>query len=158
VIRIPLPDADVHRLEHVFRPATERKTWDHLPIIRLAHRGRPHQDIASDLGISTRTVPRWLNADLDRSLDGLRARKATGQSPALPADKAGVIHRWAIEGPANQGLDRPTGPTPNWPTTGSRRTAARPCRDSVASLPSAPTDRLLRGDPVEKAEAGEPVL
>ena len=50
----------------------------------MAHRGRPHQDIAADLGITPRTVQRWLNAYLDGGLDGLRPRKAKGHAPADP--------------------------------------------------------------------------
>jgi transposase len=106
VIRIPLSDAEVLRLEQAFLQATDRKLRDRLPIIRLAHRGRPHQDIAADLGITPRTVPRWLKAYLDRGLDGLRPRKAKGRPPAIPADKADEIRRWVIEGPVEQGRDR----------------------------------------------------
>ena len=41
---------------------TDRKHLDRLQIVRLAHRGRRHPDIAADLGITPRTVQRWLNA------------------------------------------------------------------------------------------------
>src|SRR3954466_9248630 len=99
VIRIELTHHDARRLAQAFLQATDRKLHDRLQIIRLAHRGRPHQDIAADLGISTRAVQRWLNAYLERGLDGLRPRKAKGQSAAIPAEMAGEIRRWVIEGP-----------------------------------------------------------
>jgi DNA-binding NarL/FixJ family response regulator len=56
VIRINLTDVEARRLEQAFLQATDRKLRDRLQIIRLAHRGRPHRDIAADLGITTRTV------------------------------------------------------------------------------------------------------
>jgi uncharacterized protein YerC len=62
VIRINLSDSEAHRLEQACLQTTDRKLRDRLQIVRLAHRGRPHQDIASDLGLTTRTVQRWLNA------------------------------------------------------------------------------------------------
>jgi hypothetical protein len=66
VIRIQLSDDEAQRLEQIFRQATDRKFLDRLQIVRLAHRGRKHKDMAFDLGmgISHRTVPRWLNAYL----------------------------------------------------------------------------------------------
>jgi transposase len=162
VIRIQLPDAEAQRLEQAFRQATDRKLRDRLQIIRLAHRGRPHQDIAADLGITPRTVQRWLNAYLDRGLDGLRPRKAKGRPAAIPAAKADEIRRWVIEGPAEQGLDRA-----NWThaeladhllkthgLAASRSAMQRFCR-KAGIRPYRPTYRYLRGDPVKQAEAKE---
>jgi transposase len=162
VIRIQLPDAEALRLEQAFRQTTDRKLRDRLQIIRLAHRGRPHQDIAADLGITPRTVQRWLNAYLERGLKGLRPHKAKGREPAIPAQLAGVIRRWVIEGPAEQGLDRAS-----WThaeladhlkkthgITASRSAMQRYCRQH-GIRPYRPTYRHLRGDPVEQAEAAE---
>src|SRR4051812_591110 len=72
----------------------------------MAHRSRPHQDIAADLGITPRTVQRWLNAYLAHGLAGLRPRKAKGAEAKVPPEMAEVVLRWVIEGPAKQGLDR----------------------------------------------------
>ena len=52
MIRIQLPEDEARALEEAFRQASDRKLRDRLQIIRLAHRGRPHQDIAADLGIT----------------------------------------------------------------------------------------------------------
>jgi transposase len=112
VIRISLSDREADRLEQAFLQTTGRKLRDRLQIVRLAHRGRPRQDIAADLGLTPRTVQRWLNAYLDGGIDALRPRKAKGHAPAIPAHMAGEIRRWAIEGSTG-----PTGPMPNWPTT-----------------------------------------
>jgi hypothetical protein len=46
VIRIHLPEAEAARLEQAFRQATDRKPGDRLQIILMAHRGRPHREIA----------------------------------------------------------------------------------------------------------------
>ena len=162
MIRIQLTDAVAQGLEQAFRRATDRKYLDRLQIVRLAHRGRKHKDIAADLGITPRTVQRWLNAYLDGGLDGLRPRKAKGNAPAIPSHKAEEIRRWVIGGPAGQGLDRA-----NWThaeladhlrkthgISASRSAMQRFCR-KLGIRPYRPTYRFLRGDPVKQAEARE---
>ena len=178
MIRIQLTDAEADRLEQAFLQATDRKLRDRLQIVRLAHRGRPHQDIAADLGITPRTVQRWLNAYLDGGLEALVPRKARGHDPAIPAHLADEIRRWVIEGPAAQGLDRA-----NWThaeladhlfKTHGIRPAARPCSGSAAGMTSGSIARRTatcgatrssrprpgRNSPSlrAKAEAGELVL
>src|SRR5512147_2952712 len=121
-----------------------------------------HQDIAADLGITPRTVQRWLNTYLERGLDGLEPHKAKGRGPAIPTRMADEIRRWVIEGPAQQGLDRA-----NWThaeladhlkkthgIVASRAAMQRFCRQH-GIRPYRPTYRHLRGDPVEQAEAAE---
>jgi transposase len=161
VIRIKLSDSQADCLEQAFRQAIDRKLHDRLQIIRLAHRGRPHREIAADLGITPRTVQRWLNAYLDRGLDGLKPRKAKGRAPVIPAHKADEIRRWVIQGPVEQGLDRA-----NWThaelaghlfkthgISASRSAMQRFCR-KLGIRPYRPTYRYLRGDPVKQAKAG----
>src|SRR3954462_12198340 len=160
MIRIKLTDPDARRLEQAFLQADDRKLHDRLRIVRLAHRGRPHRDIAADLGITPRTVQNWLNAYNRGGVAALVPRKAKGQPPAIPAHLAREIRRWVIDGPAAQGLDRA-----NWThaeladhlrkthgLTASRSAMQRFCRrDDIR--PYRPTYRLLRGDPVKQAEA-----
>jgi transposase len=160
VIRIELTEADARRLEQAFLQATDRKLHDRLQIVRLAHRGRPHRDIAADLGVTPRTVQNWLNAYNRGGIAALVPRKAKGQPPAIPARLAREIRRWVIDGPAAQGLDRA-----NWThaeladhlrkthgIAASRSAMQRFCRKLGIRL-YRPTYRLLRGDPVEQAEA-----
>ena len=162
MIRIRLPEADAQDLEQAFRQATDRKLRDRLLIVRMAHRGRPHQDIAADLGITPRTVQRWLNRYLELGLAGLRPRKAKGAQAKVPPELAEEVRRWVIEGPAEQGLDRA-----NWThaelaehlyrTHGiraSRSAVQRFCR-KLGIRVYRPTYRFLRGDPVKQAEAWE---
>src|SRR3954467_3812060 len=98
VIRINLPYADARRLEQAFLQATDRKLRDRLQIVRLAHRGRAHQDIAADLGITPRTVQTWLNAYLQGGTAALKPRKAKGQPSAIPTHLARDIRLWVIDG------------------------------------------------------------
>jgi transposase len=162
VIRIQLTDTEARRLEQAFLQANDCKFRDRLQIVRLAHRGRPHKDIAADLGLTPRTVQRWLNAYLDGGLEALVPRKARGHDPAIPAHMAGEIRRWVIDGPAAQGLDRA-----NWThaeladhlkkthgITASRSAMQRFCRRH-GIRPYRPSYRHLRGDPVKQAEAAE---
>jgi transposase len=162
LIRIQLPEAEAQRLEQAFRQATDPKLRDRLQIIRSAHRGRPHQDIAADLAITPRTVPRWLNRYLEAGLAGLRPRKARGAEPRIPPEMAEEIRRWVIEGPAKQGLDRA-----NWThaelaehlyrTHGIRasRSAMQRFCQRLDIRVYRPTYRFLRGDPVKQAKARE---
>src|SRR4051795_2892966 len=162
VIRIELTDHDARRLEQAFLQANDRKLHDRLQIGRLAYRGRAHRDIAADLGITPRTVQNWLNAYLEGGIAALVPRKAKGHPPAIPAHLAGIIRRWVIDGPAEQGLDRA-----NWThaeladhlrkthgITASRSAMQRFCRKAGIRL-YRPTYRFLRGDPVKQAQARE---
>lgn len=106
MIHICLPQEESERLDQLFRHEADPQFRDRLQIVRLAARHRPHQDIASDLAITPRTVQRWLNAYLERGLDGLRPRKAPGRPGKIPAALADEVQGWVIAGPAAQGLDR----------------------------------------------------
>jgi transposase len=131
-----------------------------VQIVLMAHRGRPHGDIATDLACSRSSIRRWLNAYLDRGLDGLRPRKARGAKPKLTADLAPVIRQWVIDGPAKQGLDRA-----NWTyaeladhplkTRGVRvrKSALQAFGATHGIRPDRPTYRFLRGDAAKQATA-----
>jgi len=106
MIRVHLSEPEQHRLEQAFRAATDRKLRDRLQIVLMAHRGRRPAAIAADLGVSTRTVPRWLNAYLERGLDALTPRRAKGAQPKIPDQLADTVRRWVLGGPAACGLDR----------------------------------------------------
>jgi transposase len=165
MIRVQLPQAEVERLEQVFRCTDDRKLRDRVQIVLLAHRGRKHQDIASDLCINRRSVQRWLNAYLDWGLGGLTPRKAQGAKAGIPAELAGAIRRWVMDGPSACGLDRA-----NWTheeladnlfkTHGiktSRSAMHRFCK-KIDIRPYRPTYRFLRGDPAKQAKAKEDLV
>jgi transposase len=160
MIRISLPADELRPLQHRFRSTADRTLRDRIQIILMAQRGRPHQQIAADLGITPRTVQRWLNAYLERGTDGLRPRRAPGAIPKLTADLAPLLQRWVIDGPAKQGLDRA-----NWTyaeladhlfkTRGIRvqKSAMQVFCSRHDIHPYRPTYHFLRGDPAKQAAA-----
>src|SRR5271166_102304 len=162
MIRIQLPQADVERLEGLFRATDDRKLRDRLQIVLLAQKGRLHKDIAADLCVHRRSVQRWLNAYLERGLDGLRPRKAPGQPGHIPSELADEIKRWVIDGPAKQGLDRA-----NWTyeeladhlrkakSIKTSRSAMHRFCSKIDVRPYRPTYRYLRGDPAKQQKAKE---
>ncbi|MDY3554888.1 helix-turn-helix domain-containing protein [Gemmata sp. JC717] len=160
-VQLPAPVRDLLLTE--FRATADRKYRDRLRIVLMADRGRRPAAVAADLGIRTRTAPRWLNAYLDRGLDGLRPREATGAAPKVPAELAAEVTRWVIEGPAACGLGRA-----NWTyaeladhlfkthgIAAGRSAVLRFCRKLGVRV-YRPTYRFLRADPArqEKARAG----
>jgi transposase len=162
LIRVHLPPAEADRLEALFRSTDDRKLRDRLQIVLMAHRGRARQGIATDLGVSRRTVTRWVNAYLDGGTDGLRPKKAKGNPGKIPASLADEVRRWVIDGPAGQGLERA-----NWTheeladhllkTQGvqtSRSAVQRFCSKIDIRL-YRPTYRHERGNPEKQAEARE---
>jgi transposase len=164
LIRIRLPEEEAQRIERAYREETDPRYRDRIQIVRLAGRDRPHNQIAADLAVTTRTVQRWLNAYLERGLDGIRPRKAPGAPGKIPADLADLVRRWVIEGPAEQGLDRA-----NWTheeladhllkTKGirtSRPAVGRFCRKLGIRL-YRPGYHYERGDPDKQAQAREDV-
>src|SRR5262249_35604538 len=135
---------------------------DRAQIVLRAQRSRPHQVIAQDLGISTRSVQRWLNAYLERGLDGLQPRSAPGAKPKLTPDLAPLLQQWVIDGPVKQGLDRA-----NWTyaeladhlykTKGVRvqKSAMQVFCHKYDIRPYRPTSPFPRGDPGKQAAARE---
>jgi len=162
MIRIQLPQAEADRLEGLFRSTEDRKLRDRLQIVLLAHRGRPHKDIAADLGIHRIGVTRWLNAYCESGLQGLLPKKAKGKAANIPASLADEIRRWVIGGPAACGLDRA-----NWTheeladhlfkTHGIRtsRSAMQRFCSGIDIRPYRPTYRFLRADPARQQAAKE---
>src|SRR5262249_32577239 len=104
MIRIRLSEPDARLLEDEYRGSKVAGHRDRLQIVRLAAKDRPHHQIAEDLGITTRTVQRWLNRYLEHGLAGLQPRRAKGAEAKIPADLGDEVRRWVIEGPAAQGL------------------------------------------------------
>jgi transposase len=164
VIRVQLPPTEADRLDALFRSTDDLKFRLRLQIVLMAHRGRPRQDIAADLGVHRKTVTRWINAYCDAGLDALRPRKAKGTPGNIPKALADEIRRWVIEGPAKQGLDRA-----NWTheeladhlkkTKGIRtsRSAVQRFCSKIDIRLYRPTYRYERGNPTKQAKAREEI-
>jgi transposase len=164
LIRVHLPAADAERLDALFRSTDDRKLRGRLQIVLMAHRGRPRQDIAADLGVHRRTVTRWINAYCDGGLDGLRPRKAKGKPSPIPPSLADEVKRWVIGGPAEQGLGRANWTHEELADHLLKAKGIRTSRGAVQRFCSGigirlyrPTDRHLRGDPQKQAKAREEV-
>jgi transposase len=160
MIRIQLSQAEAERLEGLFRSTDDRKLRDRLQIVLLAHKGRPRQQIASDLAIHRRSVTRWLNAYCQGGLDALAPRKPKGRAASIPAGLADEVKAWVVGGPPSVGLDRA-----NWTHEGiadhllkakgirtSRSAVQRYCA-KIGVRPYRPTYRYLRGDPAKQEKA-----
>jgi transposase len=160
MIRIHLPHDEVEALERVLRTDDDPRLRSRAQIVLMAHRGRPHGQIACDTATSRSSVQRWLNAYLDRGLDALRPRKPGKPRPKLTPDLAPVLRQWVIQGPKAQGLDRA-----NWThaelaehlyrTRGVRvgKSAMQVFCRRHEIRPYRPTYRFLRGDPEKQAVA-----
>ena len=160
MIRVVLSDRQVEELEALFAGTDDRRLRDRAQIVLMAQRGRPHGQIASDVGVATRTVQRWLNAYCEHGAEGLVPRKAPGAAPRVPEALAGELRRWVIEGPAACGLDRA-----NWTYeelavrlrrvhgVKARRTAVRVFCRRHGIRPCRPSYRFLRGDPGKQERA-----
>ena len=162
MIRIRISVQERARLDLAFATTPDRKLHDRTQIIRLALGDRPRQDIAADLGISTRTVQRWLNAYLERGLDGLDVRTPPGPTPRLTDDLAPLLRRWVIDGPAACGLDRANWTYPELADHLLRKRGVRVRKSAMQVFcrkhgirPYRPTYRFLRGDPTKQAAARE---
>lgn len=164
MIRIALPDKEVRQLDTILRTSDDSTLRHRVQIVLMAHRGRRHPAIAADTGTSARSVQRWLNAYLDRGLDGLQPRKAPGAKPKLTADLIPLLRQWVIDGPAKQGLDRA-----NWTYAelADHLYKTRGLRVSSSAMqafgakhgirPYRPTYRFLRGDPAKQATARDEI-
>jgi transposase len=162
VIHIQLSPTTADRLDTLFRSTDDPKLRHRLQIVRMAHRGRPRQDIAADLGVHRKTVTRWLNTYCDGGLDALRPKKAKGTPGTIPNTLADEVRRWVIEGPAEQGLDRANGPHEELADHLLKTKGIRTSRSAVQRFGSRigirlyrPTYRYERGDPVTQAQAKE---
>jgi transposase len=160
MIRIQLPAKEVEALETALRTTPDPKLRTRAQIVLMAHRGRPHGQIACDTGTSRSSVQRWLNAYTERGLDALRPRRPGKPHPKLTAELAPVLRSWVLGGPQARGLDRA-----NWThaelaehlyrTHGVRvgKSAMQVFCRKHDIRPYRPTYRYLRGDPEKQTVA-----
>jgi transposase len=160
MLNVSLNDDERWQLEARFRCTPDRRLRSRCQAVLMAARGRRHRQIAEDLGISVRTLQRWLNAYRTGGVEGLMIQWAAGRVPRLPAALAPVIMEWVTQGPVGCGLDRA-----NWTyaelaaylyrTRGiavSESTMRSFCRThGVRSY--RPTYRYLKADPAQQAAA-----
>jgi transposase len=149
-------------LEQTFRSSRDPRLRDRTQAVLMASRGRLHADIATDLGVSVRSVRRWLSLWRESGLEGLKIQWAPGASPLIDVTLAPEVLRWVTEGPEACGLNRA-----NWTAaelaqhlqrTHGVKVAERTMRDFLDRHdvhPYRPTYRFLRGDEAKQAKARE---
>jgi transposase len=160
MMKLSLSEDERCQLEERFRCTPNRRLRNRCQAILMAARGRQHRQIAEDLGISVRTLQRWLNAYETGGLEGLVIQGAAGRAPRIPATLAPVILAWVRQGPAGCGLDRA-----NWTyaelAAHLYRVQGIAVRESTRRIfcrkhgvrPYRPTHRSLRADPAAQAVA-----
>jgi hypothetical protein len=160
MITLTLSAPERHPLATTVKTTADRRLRERCQAILMADRQRPHSQIAQDVGVSTRTIPRWLNASTPGRLEGLTIHWAAGRTPHMPATLAPESLTWSPAGPAGCGLDRANWPyaelaTSLSPTTGStvRETPLRTCCPQHGVCPYRPTSRSLTGEPHQQAGA-----
>lgn len=164
MIHVALTVKQVRELEGTLRRTQDRKLHDRVQIVLMTHRGRPREQVSADLAVTPRTVQRWLNAYLDRGLDGLRPRRAPGPTPRIAASLAEEVRGWVIAGPAACGLSTTT-TIANWTHEAlaahlGRVRGVRVKRSAMHAFcrrhgirPYRPTYRYLRADTAKQAQA-----
>ena len=160
MIRVVLGENQVEELEGVFRHTGDRRLRDRVQIVLMTHRGRAREQVAADVGVTARTVQRWLNAYLEQGLGALKPRKAKGAKPRLAESLADDVRRWVMEGPAKQGLDRANwtyeelaAHLGTWRGVRIRKSAVAAFCRRHGIRPYRPSYRFLRGDPAKRAVA-----
>ena len=62
MITFTLSEPERRQLETTFKTTADRRLRERCQAILMADRKRLHAQIAQDVGVSTRTIQRWLNA------------------------------------------------------------------------------------------------
>src|SRR4029453_13261672 len=100
MMKVTPRDFERRPLENTFKTTANRRLRHRCQAMLMAARGRRHHYIAEDLGISTRTLQRWLQAYQTHGLGGLTMRWAPGRTPHIPEVLAPEILSWIKAGPA----------------------------------------------------------
>jgi transposase len=106
MIKLTLNDQERRQLEETFQTTPNARLRARCQAILMAHRGRRHRHIAEDLGVSVRTIQRWLRIYQTKRFAGLKIRWVPGRRPRLPEALASAILTWITQGPPGCGLDR----------------------------------------------------
>jgi transposase len=160
MIQITLSEHERQQLEDMVKTTAEGRLRTRCQALLMAQRGRPHHPIAEDLGVTVRTLQRWLRAYQDTRLAGLTLRWRPGRRARIPAALAPEILGWILQGPTGCGLDRA-----NWTyaelatqlyRTHGLAVSTSTMRAFCASWgvrPYRPTYHYLKADPAQQAMA-----
>jgi transposase len=159
-MKLSLSEDERGQLEERFRCTPNRRLRNRCPAILMVARGRPHRQIAEDLGISVRTLQRWLHACQTGGVEGLTIQWAAGRVPRIPAALVPTIRAWVKQGPEGCGLDRGNWTYTELATYFYRRHGIAVSESTMRSVcqkhgvrPYRPTYRDLKADPDQQAGA-----
>jgi transposase len=153
--------AEEHRqLEDGFKTTPNVRLRARCQAILMAHRGRRHRHIAEELGVSVRTIQRWLQAYHHQRVAGLKLQWVPGRTRRIPEALTSTLLTWITQGPAGCGVDRA-----NWTSaelapplyqTHGMAVSASTMRAFCAThgvRPYRPTYRDLKAEPVQQHTA-----
>jgi transposase len=106
MIKLTWHDQERRQLKETFQTTPDGRLRARCQAMPMAHRGRRHLHIAEDLGVSVRTIQRWLRIDQATRCAGLKSHWVPGRRPRLPEALAPAILTWITQGPPGCGLDR----------------------------------------------------
>ena len=160
MITLTLNESERQQLETTFKTTADRRLRERCQAILMADRQRRHCQIAQDVGVSTRTVQRWLHAYAQVGFNGLTIQWAAGRTPHIPETLAPEILTWIKAGPAGCGLDRANWTYAELATYLSQTkgitvsaTTMRTFCTKHGVRPYRPTYHYLKGDPTQQAVA-----
>jgi transposase len=106
VLRVrDLSDDERTVLDRVVRSRTASvRRVERARIVWQASQGRPVSAIATDLGVSERTVRRWVKRFNAHGLDGLVDEPRSGHPPTYSSEQVGEVLAAALSKPADLGL------------------------------------------------------
>lgn len=140
---IVLDEQQRKRLSDAFKTSDDPRLRLRSQAVLLASRSHPTEQIAQDLGVSVRTVRRWLCAFVQRGLAQMVPPWGPGRPAKIPESEADRIKQWVVDGPWPAVACGPTGPIPSWPRTSTRNwafpSAAALCATSAISMAFVPT-------------------
>jgi transposase len=108
MVKDEFTNEDIHKLNETFKSTEDRRFRDRCQALLMLARGRSRQQVAEDLGVSARTLQRWLRAWREGGIDALPIEWGPGRTPLIPEEYATDILRWLQDGPRSVGLDRDT--------------------------------------------------
>ena len=162
MIDILLSDDQRRELLSIFKAADDRHVRNRCQAVLLTARGDSRKDVAEALGITKRTLQRWLNEWLRADVAGLNRKYAPGKTPIIPECLHDEILGWIRGGPQSVKLERA-----NWTfaeltvhlykSNGikvSVSTVERLCKKNGVRL-YRPTYRFLRADPEKQRIAAQ---
>ena len=159
---IVLDEQQRKRLSDAFKTSDDPRLRLCSQAVLLASRSHPTEQIAQDLGVSVRTVRRWLCAFVQRGLAQMVPPWGPGRPAKIPESEADRIKQWVVDGPLACGRLRANSTYAELAEHIHKELGIPVSRRAVCNFcykhgirPYRPTYRYLRGDPAKQQAAKE---